>query len=256
MGYIRYNRFNEIIALTTDRNGGSSLNSYDNFNQAFHVGDNPSAVKHNREILCRELNIAPSMLITPRQMHTDGIIKVDKSMMGSGSFDFESGIADCDALYTYDNEIAIGVFHADCLPLFLYVPSRKIVGVIHAGMEGSLKAITKKAILHIIKNEQIKKEDIFVHLGPSICFYHYKIDNTLKERIVAMGDYFPRALKLINGEIMLDIPMLNLLQLNEVGIPKENITMADLCTFEDETRFYSYRRNKTTGRHISVIKLK
>ncbi len=253
MGYIYWKKDDDVVAFTSTRNDGYSKAPYDSFNQAFQVGDNYEDVRRNREKLCFDHHLALDHVITAYQQHTDIIMKVDRSMLGKGSTSFENGVGPCDALYTYEKGLALGVFHADCVPLFIYAPKQGLVGVIHAGKEGTFKKVTYKALKYIIEQENIDPKDIYLHLGPSITFSHFIINSTPEEMIKEYGKEYLKAMKVTNGVCFIDLPLINVMQARETNIPFENISVYDGCTFENEDLFFSHRRENKTGRHLSVI---
>ncbi len=253
MGYIYWKNDSDVVAFTSDRNDGYSKAPFYSFNQAFQVGDDYHAVMQNRLKLCRDHHLDVDHLITAYQQHTDRIIKVDRSMLGKGSTSFESGVGPCDAMYTFEKGLALAVFHADCVPLFLSAPKHGLIGVIHAGAQGTFKKITYKSLMHIIEQEKIDPQDIYVHIGPSITFSHYIVDESPQEMVNHYGEEFLRGMKATNGVSFIDLPLLNVIQTREAHIPYENISIYDGCTFENDQLFFSYRREKKTGRHLSVI---
>lgn len=256
MGYIYWQNTKEIAAFTTDRNGGVSPAPFAHFNQAYQVGDAKENVLKNRNQLCADHGFDLQHLITCYQQHTDIIMKVDSSMLGAGSTSFESGVGPCDALYTTERGLALGVFHADCVPVFVYAPKHHLVGIIHAGAKGTFQRIVFKSLKTIIENEHIPATDLYIHLGPAISFSHYTVPGDPETLLQELGDSFSYGIKVTNGVSFVDLPLLNVLQAREIGILARHISVYEGCTYEEEDRFYSYRREKETGRHLSVICLR
>ncbi len=252
MFYIKWNKIPGVIALTTTRKNGHSSAPYDSFNLAYQVGDNYEAVKSNRQELCNDLNIDEDSLITTFQSHSDVIIKIDESFKGCGKDSFESGVK-ADALYTTSKGVALGIFHADCVPVFISSKDGTLVGIIHAGEKGTFKEIVLKSLLTIINNEEINPEDLLVHIGPSCTFSHNIVTMNGKEIIKKYGEKYLFAFKATNGVTFMDLPLINYLQAREAGIPSNNISVYDGCTYENKDLFFSYRRDKVTGRHLSII---
>lgn len=255
MGYIKWSQFNEIEAFTTTRQNGISKQPFDSFNQGYYVGDNFEDVKHNRAQIYKDYRIRSRHLITAHQSHSTVIAKVTSKDLGAGETSFESGITG-DALYTYDKNVAIGIFHADCVPVFIYAKKAGLIAIIHAGQTGTLKGITEKSIHHFIEKEGVSADDIHAYLGPSLSFSHNIINAEMKSNVIALGEDYIRGLKETNGETFLDIPLINFIQLRKAGVPSLNITMSEYCTYENKDLFYSTKRSPLTGRHLSVIKFK
>lgn len=252
MCYIKWDKVPGVIAITTTRKNGYSSFPYNSFNLAYQVGDNYESVKLNRKKLCKDLNIEEESLITTYQSHSYVIVKVDETFKSCGKDSFESGVK-ADALYTTSKGIALGVFHADCVPVFVSSKDGSLVGIIHAGEKGTFKEIVLKSILTIIKNEKINPEDLLIHIGPSCTFSHNIVNMGGKEIVEKYKEKYLFAFKATNGVTFMDLPLINYLQAREAGIPSNNISIFDGCTYENEDLFFSYKRDKITGRHLSII---
>ena len=146
-----WNQFKNITAITTTRDGGFSTGNFSSANLAYHVGDNKETVKKNRDVIFSKVGINEQNSVFVAQFHSDITYKVTSKDKGRGFNAFEDGII-ADALYTSEKGINLAVYHANCVPVFIYVPTHNIVGVIHAGEEGSLKDITGKFIKQLIEN--------------------------------------------------------------------------------------------------------
>lgn len=241
-----------LTAVTTTRQGGCSKPPYDSMNLAYHVGDDPSAVAKNRATLLTSLGLTPKRLVIAQQSHSDVIKKVTRADGGAGYESFESGIA-ADALYTYDTHLALAVFHADCVPVFLYDRAKKWVAIIHAGVPGTLKRITEKAANHLINHEGSRLEDIQAYIGPALSFAHAELDEQTKNEILSANPDFHYGIKKSDGRYYFDAALLNFGQLRKAGVPAENIVLSGLDTYEDSNRFYSAARDRITGRQMSII---
>ncbi|HOJ44443.1 MAG TPA: peptidoglycan editing factor PgeF [Bacilli bacterium] len=252
MEFNLWSPYKYITALTSTREGGVSRGAYAKLNLAYHVGDNQDDVATNRQLLLDELQLSSRRIITTYQSHSDVIKKVTLTDGGRGAESFESGIA-ADALYTYDNRLALAIFHADCVPVFLFDKVKKWVAIIHAGMAGSLKGITEKSIAHLIKMEGSHPENIFAYLGPSLTFAHNPIEEKTMTSILALNPDFHYAIKKSDGIYYLDVPLLNYGQLRKSGVPAANITNSGIDTYSDPDRYFSFARETTTGRHLSII---
>lgn len=253
MKFIFWEKFkDEIGAFTTTREDGYSLGGFTSLNLAFHVGDDESIVAKNRNKLFSQLNLP---VVITKQSHSTTAINVTKADVNKGLDSFESGL-DGDALFTSEKNIALGIHHADCVPVFIYIPSKKIVAIIHAGEQGSLNGITKETLSQIINKYDVKTNDIYAYLGPSLKFSHRIISKRKAEKIVATYPEYGKGVKATLPNYFLDLPLVNYIQLREVGVPSVNIDLYSGCTLEDEQDFFSFARDKKTGRNMSFIYLK
>ena len=243
MGYIEWKEWDHVVAFTTDRKDGFSKGKFASFNQAYQVGEDPDVVLKNREKLCRDHGLEMDHLVTVFQQHTDEIRKVTLKDGGAGAHSFESGIGPCDALYTFEKGLALGIFHADCVPAFLYAPKYGLVGIVHAGQKGTLKKILYKSISYLVREEHIDPQDLYVHFGPALSFQHCILEEDPKAFIQRQGEEFAMGVKATNGIVFLDVPLLNRLQAIEAGVPASHITMSELCTYENEDLLYSFSRD-------------
>ncbi len=241
-----------LTAVTTTRVEGLSKAPYASMNLAYHVGDDPQAVAKNRDALLADLGLTPARLVITHQSHSDVMKKVTRADGGAGFHSFESGIP-ADALYTYDTGLALAIFHADCVPVFLYDRVKKWVAIIHAGVPGTLKRITEKAVNHLIHNEGSRPGDIRAYIGPSLSFGHAEIDEETKNVILSSNPECHYGIKKSDGRYYFDAALLNFGQLRKAGVPAANIVLSGIDTYADANRFFSATRDRITGRQMSLI---
>ena len=117
-------------------------------NMAFQIGNNREDVIANRNKLAEELNIPLEKFVFVHQSHSDVIKEVGPNVLGAGEKSFESGI-EADALYTKETGVPLGIFHADCEPIFFIDETVPLIGIIHAGFKGTMKHIAYKAIKEV-----------------------------------------------------------------------------------------------------------
>lgn len=164
-------------------------------------------------------------------------------------------IPDTDGLLTKKKNIPLGVLTADCLPILLYDPKKEIVGVAHAGYKGIMKGIVHE-IVQKFREQESNPRDMMVGVGPGIgvCCYTVGRDRIemFQKTFPKFRDYYRRE----GGKYFLDLKKLAFLQLREEGVPDAQIEIADICTGDTNSEFYSYRKEgEQSGRFISVIGL-
>ncbi len=242
--YIKWDIFPDISAITTTKDIG---------NMAYHVSSDPQLVRLRRGKVSSYLGIDNNRLIFTHQTHSDKIAEVTSRDIGKGSLDFESGV-DADALYTLEKGLAIGIFHADCVPVFIYVPSVHLVGIVHAGYEGTLKHIANKFINLIKIKYQLAGSDIYCHIGPCRQFFSFHVNEIEKEKIIA--SHAEKALR-FNGEddALFDMPFSNIIDLVDAGVPMTNITSCLIDTTDEPNCFSAHVQEKNDGRMASIIML-
>lgn len=254
MSFHLYNTDIFVIAGTTTRVHGKSEGVFSNNNLGYTVGEDPEIVTFNRETLAKQINTNLTDWVFVKQCHSDQFKKVTSQDKGKGAYSFEDGIDQVDALYTFDKNLVLAFFHADCVPVLFYDRTTQLIGAIHAGYDGTLSEITKKTLSHIIQNEKVKPDNIQVIIGPALSFKNsnMKADITqkLNDMTVDTSDCF---MKLENGHFKLDTRTLNIRMCLDCGIPLDNILNYDHDTYEESNLYYSYERDGQTGRHLSFI---
>ncbi|MDR3243855.1 MAG: peptidoglycan editing factor PgeF [Elusimicrobiota bacterium] len=186
-----------------------------------------------REKFLKSQKIDPRNLVLAKQIHSGNVKIVSKS--DRGSF-----IDNCDALISDDKDIMLGIFTADCMPLLIAVENPFIKAAVHGGWRGLADNIIEHTIDIIVGKFNIEPDKIRVYIGPHIqsCCYETGAD---------IADIFK--FPLVNNK-------LNLLQiaknkLHKLGV--KSIDSSPYCTMCDEGHFFSYRRDKTLKRMLTVI---
>jgi len=220
-------------------------------NIAYHVGDDPDRVYRNRETAANEVGISLDQWVFAQQLHTANVHKATSADSGAGQRSFESGIPNTDGLYTKEAGIVLATFYADCTPLYFYAPKHHLIGVAHAGWQGTVKGIMQ-TMLKALKNEEgIPPEDIYIAIGPAIGQDAYRVDDKVIQHVKEPSTY----VDLGGGQYKFNPKKLNLLQALEEGVPHENILVSSYCTFTDKDLFYSHRRDPKSGRMMAFMVL-
>lgn len=238
-------QFNGVNACFSARHGGVSKSPYTTANLAFHVGDNPSDVLKNHDLLAQTLEYDRSSLIHMRQIHSDKITIIDNSY----TFDTPP---ECDAMITDRSNTPLMVMSADCTGLLLYDPIRKVIGVVHAGRAGALNEILPKTITAMGHAFGCRHENLHIVLGPSIGGCCYEVNETIALECTSKG--YETALRRESEKVFLDVNTILLQQLKEIGIAPERIEVIDHCTSCRCDEYFSYRAEaQQTGRISGVI---
>lgn len=217
----------------TNRNGGLSFPPYSSKNLAYHVGDDQEAVRGNRELV--EAEFGPTIYMN--QVHGDSVVVVEGIPMLEVT---------ADALVTEQPNVALAVLVADCIPLLLWDEDKTCVAAVHVGRRGLLNGITEKTI-EIMR--AMGAGHIHALLGPSICGRCYEVGADIYQGVVeAFPDAESRTSK---GSFALDLPKALYSQLARMDV---SVMASKKCTVED-LEFYSYRRDRVTGRQAGVIRL-
>ena len=236
--YISFPLSNKCLALTTTTELG---------NLAYQVDDG-RGVKERRQLLANLLNTDINRFVFVHQHHSDKIQKVTLNDLGKGTDSFESGV-DVDALYTYEKNVPLCIFHADCVPIFFVDETTNLVGIIHAGFKGTLIHVAYKSIQQVIKDENINISNLKFYIGPYRMPSSFSVDDETKQKIIDAG--FEDAII----DNCFDNGLANIIDLRRLGIKDEQIILSNLDTYSDD-RFYSAYQKTPVGRLVSLIMLK
>jgi len=193
-------------------------------------------------------------LLSLRQVHGDRVVFFQGNPQGIEEIWQTEG----DALLTRTPGVALGVFTADCLPIFLYDPIQGAIGVVHAGWRGTAGGVAGKAVEKMRDFFQSKNSNILAALGPCIGPCCYEVDGPVKKAFLSGGfpwDQISRPRR--EGKWLLDLYQANLYLLEKHGISKKNIQALKICTSCHGDTFFSYRNaDKTGGRQLNFIALR
>lgn len=227
-----------IRRVVTTRDGGISAPPYASFNLSEHVGDRPDAVVANRERLAAGIGLTPQRVIWMEQVHGHVATVVE----GPG----EQPVPASDAVVTAQPRLAMAVLVADCVPVLLADPVRKIVAAAHAGRVGA-RAGVLPAALAAMTRLGARIENVEVLLGPSACGQCYEVPEQMQAEVEAR---LPgSACRTRKGTAGLDLRAGLWRQLATAGVARVGVDPR--CTIEDPA-LYSYRREGVTGRLAAV----
>ena len=216
-------------------------------NLAYQV-DEGKGVKERREQLAKLLSLPLESFTYVHQHHSDQVSYVSLKEVGRGKDSFEDGL-ECDALYTYEKNIPLCIFHADCVPVFFINERASLAGIIHAGFKGTMKHVTYKVMKEIIEKEQLDIKDFKFYIGPFRQPCSFEIDENARNTIIEAG--FNEAIK----DNRFDNGFANILDLLNVGADESQIQMTDVDTVSDDRLFSAYQKTPV-GRLVSLIYLK
>ncbi len=251
-----FNKFNDegINIFFTSKHGGFSTNEYTSNNQALHVGDDAEAVIKNRQAHAQAIGADFNNFIYTNQTHSANTIEVSAADASKGILSTDTAFADCDGLYTFDDNLVLNAFVADCTPVFFVNPKAHLVGVIHAGWQGTIKSIVYKAITNICQEHQLNADDFKIVIGPSIEQRNFEVGQDVIDLINKMDylNYTSTYEAISETKYKANVKRLNYLQALAAGVKVENIYVTDLDTFSNDD-FFSFRQNNVTGRMCASI---
>ncbi|EAI8630084.1 peptidoglycan editing factor PgeF [Campylobacter lari] len=200
---------------------------------AFDQDYNIFRAKICNNIFPRENSIKKCVFLN--QIHSNIITQYNKN------FHFNA-----DGIISNEKNIALCILSADCLPLLLYDDKNKTIAALHSGRKGCFENILKEAVLKMQESFNTQTKNLKLIISAGICVKNYEINGEVLNHSKENFAHFLH-------ENKLDLKALVKFQAKELGI--NDIFDINLCTFDDE-RFFSYRKNQTPKRIVSVIYLK
>jgi len=240
-----FKKYKDISHLVTTKEGWISGE------KPRFTGDSEAVYSGFRKELAISCELDTNQFVFPRQTHSDRVVVVT-------SENVTSTIDDADALITNARGLFICVQTADCVPILLFDPEKKVIAAIHAGWKGTISKIAKKTIEQMIEKFDCNPADIVAGIGPSIHMHAYEVGPEVVEAVEASFTNSSAMLKpsMNEGKAYFDLWEANQTVLMESGILEENIEVMGLCSFEHADLFYSARRDGSdTGRMVSGIRL-
>ncbi len=226
------------------RMGGCSDSQYASLNLALHVDDVNERVLENRRRFAVSLQMDAAALVAVNQIHGDRVLVAAQDDAGKGAFSQAAVLGDADALITDAAELPLAMFFADCVPLLLYDPLCKVLGLAHAGWKGTAQEIGRRTLKRMQETYGTKPEDCWLAIGPSIHPCCYQVG-------AAVAQQFPAACatRQNESEWQLDLQLANRLQAIAGGVRPDRIMESGVCTCCNRETFFSYRGdNGRTGR--------
>ncbi|MDZ4242462.1 MAG: peptidoglycan editing factor PgeF [Candidatus Omnitrophota bacterium] len=181
-------------------------------------------------------------VVNIRQVHGDRIITADVRSLS------EDSVPEADAVVTRSPGVPTAVRTADCLPVFLFDPVRRCIGIAHAGWKGSRSGVAAKTLDVMIRQWGCRPSDLRAAFGPCIRPCCYEVGPEFRES-------FPDDLVVRHGSLYMDLAAVNRKQLLASGMDKSRIADSEICTCCSPGYFSFRREGQKAGRHLSLIML-
>lgn len=222
-----------VRAFFTTRAGGVSRGPYSSFNLGEATDDDPAAVSANHARLRTLLPQEPRWL---RQVHGARVVKAEASDDRPAA----------DACVALERQHVCAILVADCLPVLFTDRGGTVVAAAHAGWRGLAAGVIDNTV-KAMTNKGVAPRDVLAWIGPGIGPTAFEVGDDVYE-VYTQRD--ARASEAFNrhtpGKWLADLPRLARRALARAHVTQ--IYGGDLCTWSDPQRFYSYRRDRATGR--------
>ncbi len=239
-----------VVAAFPSRAGGLSRPPYDTCNLGLRVGDEPRAVLANRRRVATVLGLAGLPWATVRQVHGSTVAAVERAGLPPGPPEAKPVVAEADALVTADEGVVLAVLVADCVPVLLADPGRRVVAAAHAGWRG-LEAGVVEAAAAAFTERGGRPEESTALVGPSAGPCCYEVGEDVQARVA--GRYPVAAATTRSGRPALDLAAAATEALARAGFARP--LLAGECTMHQPERHFSYRRDGGMGRQAGIVAL-
>jgi polyphenol oxidase len=252
-------------------------------NWGFTDWDTSERVLDNREKFFRAIGANKMRVVTLRQIHSDIVHLIGHSVDSANESPASTvsvAAPQGDALITREPGVLLVVQTADCIPILLADPKHRAIAAIHSGWRGTVRRIAAKALGRMQMEFGTNPKDVIAALGPGIGQSCYEVGSEVAAEFQAQ---FPNAREWFEGPFdqladsdndpnwlpwltmkppghappspraHLDLIAANRAILEEADIPPRNISSSGLCTACHSDLFFSFRKERATGRMIAAI---
>ncbi|MBE3561468.1 MAG: peptidoglycan editing factor PgeF [Ktedonobacteraceae bacterium] len=278
-----FSQFPELVHGIFTRQGGHSVAPYASLNTsttlkaAQNGGDSIANVVRNRQLALQALDLPLHPCVTLWQVHGAAVEIFDNSETWRTDWAYESyyyqswmpeTIRKADALITQQRGITLALSFADCTPVLLYDPVKRVAALAHSGWRGTARGIVAATVAAMVRRFDCRPEQIHAGIGPAIGACCYEVSETVRQIFLghAQFDEMPTdpqyrgivresaifsTITLPDGRasLRLDLQATCYRQLLMTGIRPEHIETTDICTACRRDRFFSHRVEQgKTGR--------
>ncbi|HDR2162447.1 TPA: polyphenol oxidase [Enterobacter cancerogenus] len=226
-----------VAACSSTRIGGISQGAWESLNLGAHCGDVPEHVEENRKRMFAAGNL-PSKPVWLEQVHGKDVLKLTGEPYASKR---------ADASYSNTSGTVCAVMTADCLPVLFCNQAGTEVAAAHAGWRGLCEGVLEETVSCFADSPA----SIIAWLGPAIGPQAFEVGPEVRDAFIAKDPQAVSAFEPTGEKYLADIYRLARQRLYNVGVTQ--IFGGDRCTFTEKGDFFSYRRDKVTGRMASFI---
>lgn len=253
-GELRYYSFDlfqdaPVHQAVFTRRGGVSPFPWNSLNVGGTNGDERSRVVENRRRMFSAFGRPVESLFDVWQVHGDQVVASDQPRP------LDSQHQQGDIILTDRPEITLFMRFGDCVPILLVDPVRHVIGIAHAGWQGTMKKVAAVAVRAMEERYHTAPEDILAGIGPSVGVHHYEVgENVIAAARTAFGSQAAELLPVYNGHTHFDLWEANRMTLAEAGV--RQVEVSGVCTVCHLDDWFSHRGdNGKTGRFGALLAL-
>jgi polyphenol oxidase len=235
----------------TTRLGGVSVAPFDSLNLGYSTADDRSAVMQNERLVASALDVDASCIRWLHQVHGNVVHHAEalppNEPLGSTT---RQG----DAIVSRTKGVLCGVKIADCMPVLFAADDASVVAAAHAGWRGLASGVLENTITAM----DVASSRIVAWLGPCIGATSFEVGEEVRAAFLSASSAaskatIERAFKpsLSNGKYLCDLVAIARERLRAAGVTR--VAVDGACTYVERKRFFSHRRDRTTGRMAAFV---
>ncbi len=205
----------------------------------------------------RRDSVLPYPVIQGHQIHGSRVAIIDRPWVT------REELEGYDAFITNLPCVSIGARTADCVPILLHDPVRRVIAAVHSGWKGTILKVSKGAINRMEEVYGTCPADLRAIIGPAIGPDSFQVGEEVAEKFKDAGFPMPRIWTFqgpgdgspMSGGHHIDLSLANQWILLECGLREENIQLIRIDTYRDPAFFSARREGVQCGRNINAIKL-
>ena len=226
------------------RAGGVSPAPFDSLNMSISTGDSLENVRENRRRALAAAGVMAAAVATLWQVHGTEVVVV-AAQPGDP-------LTQADALITNERSVTLFLRFADCVPILLFDPVRRVTGIAHAGWRGTVAGMAQNVVRAMVAKYGCIAADILAGIGPAVGPARYEVGAEVADAARAAFPHESDILQVRAGKTYLDLWTANAAALRSAGV--SSIEVAQLCTAENNNEFFSHRGdNGQSGRFGALI---
>lgn len=227
-----------ITAGFSKRHGGTSCGDFRSLNVGLSTGDDPAAVRRNRQLLFQSMDLDPTRVAVAGQVHGAAVRYVESPGLYTGF----------DALITDVHDLVLAITAADCAVILVAETDRGIVGAIHSGWRGTVSGIVMETVKEMARRGA-DPQRMSAYVSPCISAERFEVGEEVARQFpsqyVVRRDGWERP--------HIDLSEYLLTQLISTGISPSQVEVSGECTY-DHPDYFSYRAESgKTGRMMGFI---
>lgn len=246
--YFQFNSFPSDLLThgIFTRNGGVSEESFSSLNVSQSTGDSRENVIENRKRIFETLKRPMTSIYDVWQVHSADVIYTNKSRK------LLEKHVQADAILTDSNQVSLFMQFADCVPILIFDPTKSVIGITHAGWQGTVRRIIQNTIKNMQEKFECDPVNIIAGIGPSIGPDHYEVGKNVMDAVkTELSEFSTDIIKNKNGKLFFNLWEANRMQLIQCGV--RQIEVAEICTACDLENWYSYRMEGQKSGRFGVL---